>query len=216
MACKLVIFDLDGTLFNSIGGIMFSMNKVLSHYGFPMHNASYYTSLVGNGIKNLVYYALPEGSRDRAIDGCFERMKKEYKEHWNKNSYIYDGIELLLNELTKKDLKVAVNSNKDHVMVNVILNECFSKWRFDGIVGMQMGIEMKPSPKGVLSILDSVGVKPEECLYVGDSEIDITTAKNAHIPSVAVTWGFRSREQLLNYSPNWIVDKPSEILELIS
>ncbi len=212
MACKLVIFDFDGTLYNSIGGLMFSMNKVLEHFELPIHTAVQYTSFVGHGIKNLVHHALPEDYRDELLESGYEMMMKEYENSWDKDSYIYEGIENLLKALAEKNIKIAVNTNKGHEMVTTMIERCFFNWKFDSIMGMKPHVEKKPSPEGAMAILSQLGVRPEECLYVGDSEVDLMTARNSKIPAIAVTWGFRSRETLEAHHPNGMIDHPMALL----
>ncbi|PKM52589.1 MAG: HAD family hydrolase [Firmicutes bacterium HGW-Firmicutes-7] len=216
MAIKLIIFDLDGTLVDSIDGLATSMNKVLASRGYPQHRVEDYKRFVGNGIKKLVSRGLPEDLRDpETVDMCYDNMLKAYHEHYAVGMSIYKGIDAVLNELTAKGVILAINTNKNQVMAQKVVDLFLSQWNFVKIIGADANYEIKPSPAAAIHIANEVGVKPSECIYIGDSEVDLNTAKNAGMHSILVTWGFRTEEELLAHKPEVLIKAPSEIMRYI-
>ncbi len=216
MLYKLVIFDLDGTLVDSIEGIKFSMNRVLDRFNFPNHDTETYKNLVGNGLRNLVRKALPPDFSDSdMVEKCYELMLEEYGKNWDRGMKLYDGIEAVLDELSKKNIQFAINTNKNQEMTDEIVEQYLSKWDFIRVIGFNHDLPKKPDPYGVDQIMKEAAITAEECLYIGDSEVDIQTAVNAGINYVSVSWGFRSKEQLERYSPKTIIDNPTELLDIV-
>jgi phosphoglycolate phosphatase len=216
MSYKLVIFDLDGTLVDSIEGIKFSMNRVLDRFNFPNHDTDTYKNLVGNGLRNLVSKALPPDFSDlEMVEKCYELMLEEYGKNWDREMELYDGIEAVLDELSKKNIKLAINTNKNQEMTDEIVERYLSNWDFIRVIGFNSDFPKKPDPYGVNQIMEKADVTAEECVYIGDSEVDIQTAINADISCVSVSWGFRTKEQLEKYSPNTILDTPLGLLDLL-
>lgn len=213
---KLVIFDLDGTLLNTIRDLAGSTNYALRQCGFPEHETDAYNYFVGNGINKLFERALPEGERTSENIG---RMRAFFLEHYTQNNTCltvpYPGIPELLRELDHKGMALAVASNKYQEGTEKLVHHYFKDIVFSAIFGQREGIPVKPDPTIVKEILRVNGVSERETLYVGDSGVDMQTAAAATVISVGVTWGFRSREELIENGACHIVDSPAEILRLI-
>lgn len=214
MKTKAIIFDMDGTTVDTIDGIMHSMNLVLEEANYPTHNVDSYKGFIGNGLKKLVYRALPEENRtEEKVDKFFKLMVKSYEKNWEYKLKLYDGMAELLDMLTEKGIKLAINTNKvDHV-AKIIVDKYFSKWDIAYTIGDISGFPKKPDPAGANKIMEILGVKPTECIYVGDSEVDIETAINAGTRSVGVTWGFRGREKLIKADA--IIESPQELIKFL-
>lgn len=217
MAIKLIIFDLDGTLVDSIEGLATAMNKVLEAKGYPQHRVEDYKRFVGNGIKKLVMRGLPLDSRDpETVDLCYDKMLKAYAEHYAVGMSIYKDIDIVLNELTAKGIKLAINTNKNQELAEKVVDGFLNKWDFVKVIGASESYDIKPSPVGAIHIAQAVGVMPSECIYIGDSEVDLITAQNAGMQSILVTWGFRTEEQLAIHRPEVLVKTPIDILKYLT
>jgi phosphoglycolate phosphatase len=214
---KGIIFDLDGTLINSIGGIGFSMNSVLEKNGMPTHSIDSYKTYVGNGIGRLVKRSLQESiAADTDIfSKVLDEMKTQYAQSWDYGMSLYDGVADLLSILSEHSIFLTINTNKPSKFLKPIVDKYLKKWIFSCIVGGTSLYSLKPDPEGALHILHTLGISPEECIYVGDSEVDITTAKNAGICSVSVAWGFRSESDLLMAGVQNIIRNPLELLHFL-
>ena len=216
MAIKLIIFDLDGTLIDSIEGLAASMNKVLSSRGYPEHRVEDYKRFVGNGIRKLVSRGLPEENRDpETVNLCYDKMLLAYQELYAIGMSIYKGIDTVLNELSAKGIILAINTNKNQEMAERVVDGFLSKWNFVKIMGEGAVSTIKPDPEAAIQIASEVGVKPWECIYIGDSEVDLKTAQNAGMHSILVTWGFRTEEELLRHKPEVLIKSPNEILRYV-
>ena len=215
----LLIFDLDGTLINTIDDLGQACNHALSACGFPTHRIEDYPRLVGNGINKLIERALPEEHRNEAtVLRLREYFVPFYDQHNCDLTRPYDGIPELLQTLKAAGHTLAVASNKYQAATEKIVAHYFPN-TFDVVLGEREGIPRKPDPKIVWDILASlpstINHKPST-LYVGDSLVDAATAKAANLPFVACTWGFCTKEQLQTAQPNYMVNHPSEILALLS
>lgn len=214
MKIKLVIFDLDGTLVDTIEGIAISMNLVLETRNLPTHSILAYKKFVGNGLRQLVITALPESFRDeKTVELAYIELLEHYRTHFTQGLSVYPGISELLDELTNQKIILGVNTNKNQEMTDWIMSNLFSQWKFVKIIGVDSGFAKKPHPSAVLSIVEQVGVKPEECLFIGDSEVDYHTAKNAGVKCVLVSWGFRSQEELSVLQHEHMIHLPVEFLK---
>lgn len=213
---KLVIFDLDGTLLNTIADLAKSTNYALAQNGFPTHEVEAYNFFVGNGINKLFERALPEGQKTTEnVLKIRETFLPYYDAHDSDESTLYPGIEELLVNLQKKGVKLAVASNKYHSATVRLIDHFFPNIEFVKVFGHRDGVNPKPDPTVVLDILKEANIDKAETLYVGDSGVDMQTAKNAGVASVGVTWGFRPRTELEVFQPNYIVDQATQILGLI-
>ena len=214
---RLIIFDLDGTLLNTIADLAQSTNHALHVLGYPTHEESAYNFMVGNGINKLFERALPEG--EKSAENVL-RVRAEfipyYDVHNADKSRPYPGISGLLEQLQAKGLHIAVASNKYQAATEKLIAHYFPGIRFIAVFGQREGVNVKPDPTIVEDILAITKVEKESVLYVGDSGVDMQTALNAGVTSCGVTWGFRPRTELESFHPNYIVDKAGDILSLIN
>lgn len=214
---RLIIFDLDGTLLNTIADLAQSTNHALHVLGYPTHEESAYNFMVGNGINKLFERALPEGEKS---EENVLRVRTEfipyYDVHNADKSRPYPGISGLLEQLQAKGLHIAVASNKYQAATEKLIAHYFPGIRFIAVFGQREGVNVKPDPTIVEDILAITKVEKESVLYVGDSGVDMQTALNAGVTSCGVTWGFRPRTELESFHPNYIVDKAEDILSLIN
>jgi phosphoglycolate phosphatase len=213
---KCVIFDLDGTLINTLEDLMDATNEVMAEKGYPTHGLEATQSMVGRGGYTMLNQALPEGknSHEETLD-AFEKFKVYYKRRLTNKTRPYAGIEDLLTVLENRGIQFAVHTNKPQEAASIIVGELFPDRPFVDVVGYRSEETKKPDPHYTLEIAEKAGLKPEECLFVGDSLVDFNTGKNAGMKVALVTWGFRSRSHLSQADEAILVDKPKEILELM-
>lgn len=209
-----VIFDLDGTLLNTLGDLRAATNHALEVRGLPPHSMEEIRQFIGNGIRLLICRAMPEGTPEAEIDAALDDFKAYYAAHIHDRTVPYDGIPQLLTALRKRGVKVAVLSNKiDSASQQLI--EYFFPGKTDVVFGEHVGVPRKPDPTSCRMVMQQLGVQPEQVLYVGDSGTDMQTAKNAGLYAVGVTWGFRSKEVLLEYGADILVHRPEQILQIL-
>ncbi len=209
---KAIIFDLDGTLIDSIADITECANLVLSKYGFPTLPVGRFRELVGDGFVNLTRKIIPESELSPERIAMFiDEYRELYRERWSCHTTVYDGIHELLDTLQEKGIALSVLSNKRDDFTKLCVAHFFPKVRFVDVRGERSDTPMKPAPDAALSIARACNVTPGECLFVGDSEIDIETAKRAGMTGVGVLWGFRQREIIEAAGAEYIVRQPSEI-----
>lgn len=215
MKFKGIIFDLDGTLVNSLEDISDAMNTVLKGLNYPTHTYDTYQYFIGSGLRNLVSKALPAtNNSDEQIEICFECMINEYREICTLKTKPYEGIVELLENLTSQNIKMAVFSNKADELTKKIASEIFPN-HFDTAVGLSTEALKKPNPFEALEIGKKWNLKPEEILFVGDSDIDMQTAVNANMFPVGVTWGYRTEEELKKSGAKMVVNTASELIEIL-
>jgi phosphoglycolate phosphatase len=213
---KLVIFDLDGTLLNTLADLAESTNQALHQHGFSTHPVDNYAFFVGNGINKLFERALPEGAKTAEnILRIRQSFLSYYSQHNTNHSLPYPGIPELLEQLQERNILLAVASNKYQEATVKLTAHYFPQISFIKVLGQREGFAPKPDPAIVHDILLAAHVREEEVLYVGDSGIDMQTAHNSGVIACGVTWGFRPRSELEMYHPHHIVDKPEMILDLI-
>lgn len=209
-----VIFDLDGTLLNTLGDLRAATNHALEVRGLPPHSMEEIRQFIGNGIRLLICRAMPEGTPEAEIDAALDDFKAYYAAHIHDRTVPYDGIPQLLTALRKRGVQVAVLSNKiDSASQQLI--EYFFPGKTDVVFGEHVGVPRKPDPTSCRMVMQQLGVQPEQVLYVGDSGTDMQTAKNAGLYAVGVTWGFRSKEVLLEYGADVLVHRPEQILQIL-
>lgn len=209
-----VIFDLDGTLLNTLGDLRAATNHALEVRGLPPHSMEEIRQFIGNGIRLLICRAMPEGTPEAEIDAALDDFKAYYAAHIHDRTVPYDGIPQLLTALRKRGIKVAVLSNKiDSASQQLI--EYFFPGKTDVVFGEHVGVPRKPDPTSCRMVIQQLGVQPEQVLYVGDSGTDMQTAKNAGLYAVGVTWGFRSKEVLLENGADVLVHRPEQILQIL-
>ena len=209
---KLVIFDLDGTLLNTIADLANSTNYALKVLGYPIHERDKYNFMVGNGINKLFERALPDGEKtEENVLRVRQEFVPYYDQHNADKSRPYPGVTELLETLQTAGMQLAVASNKYQAATEKLIAHYFPNIKFTAVFGQREGIPVKPDPIIVKEILQIAKVQEEETLYVGDSGVDMQTAINAGVTSCGVTWGFRPRTELESFHPDHIVDNAEEI-----
>ena len=211
---KTVIFDLDGTLLDSIEDIASSMNKVLESLQLPTHKIEDYKHFVGGGVDILVENALNNQSKE-IKDEVIKRFKIEYDGKLHSKTLPYDGIYELLDELKKLDINLAVLSNKPHEFTVSYVNHFFKNYNFKEIHGQKKDVPKKPDPKAALDIVKCLESSCENTYFIGDTKIDMQTAKSANMTAIGVLWGFRDEKELRDFGADFIVSNPLEILKII-
>lgn len=214
MNYKGVIFDLDGTLVNSLTDLANSVNTVLTEYKLPTYDIESYKYRVGNGIRKLVERSLPEGKQD-LLEPALARFKEIYAKHNLDHTAPYDGIVDLLKALQQQNIKIGVCTNKHDEAAKEIIRIIFGDNIFDEIIGDKQGLKRKPDPGKVLMIAKHWGLKPEEIAYLGDSDVDMQTAQNANMFAVGVLWGFRDAEELQKNGADVLLENPLDLLEKV-
>ena len=217
MKYDLVIFDLDGTLLNTIGDLAASVDYVMRSRNLPEHTDAEYRQMVGGGIKRLVERALPEDlAQDEAyVEECVAQFRRYYVDNIDRHTEPYDGMHSLLAELRAHGVKVAVASNKFQHGTDRLVAKFFGDIDFVAIEGNREGAPLKPDPQIVHNILQTANVNPERAIMVGDSGIDIRTARAAGIESVGVAWGFRFAEELYDAGATKVVSTTSQLRNLL-
>ncbi len=211
---KALIFDLDGTLVNTVSDIAGAVNAMLEHYGFPKHDDEAVQRMIGKGAKNLITQALPDKNRTpEFIDEALECYRSCYDRNLIVKTYVYEGLHEVLLTLKNDGVKMAVLSNKDDRHVKEIVKKLMPGF-FISADGFSPLYPHKPAPDAVLAIMKKMGVTREETAFVGDSAVDVQTAKNVGMTSVGVSWGFGGAAAFSDNVPDIIVDLPSELLNL--
>lgn len=212
---SLVIFDLDGTLLNTIDDLAAATNNALQTLGYPTHGLWVYPSMVGNGVAKLIERALPQEARtEKIMTDALAAFKAYYNDHCCDATKPYPGIEELLADLTARGINLAVTSNKYNEAVEKIISHYFPNANFRAILGNTEGMPRKPDPSIVFKALSMCPTPKADVLYVGDSGVDMETARRACVESVGVTWGFRSIQELQQAYADHIVSTPAQILDL--
>ncbi len=214
---KLAIFDLDGTLLNTIRDLGDSVNFALDRNGYHTHSVASYPYFVGNGVKRLIERSLPEDASGKAsvVDTMLKDFKQYYNEHCTDRTAPYDGINELLEHLRDSGVSLAVASNKYQEATTKIISHFFPNIPWVAVQGQQEGIPVKPDPSIVFMILAQTQFTKQETIYIGDSGIDMETARRACVDSVGVTWGFRPVKELKEYHANVIISKPNDLVPII-
>ena len=213
-SCRAVMFDLDGTLADSLADIAAAANHALSQLGRPTYPVQEYRYKVGQGLESLMQVGLgPEHAS--LIPRGIELFKEYYAVHSIDQTGPYPGIASLLDELTRRGVMLAVLSNKPHPATLQIMDKIFSNWKFAYALGHRPGTALKPDPASAIEIVNASGIPREQWLYVGDTKVDMLTAVNAGLYPVGVLWGFREREELEQSGAQTIIREPAELLNLL-
>ena len=209
---KAVIFDLDGTLLNTLDDLADSTNYALSRFGYPTRTIEEVRQFVGNGVAKLIERAIPEGNNNPNFEKCLAIFKENYAQNMYNKTAPYNGIIEMLSNLKSKGIKIAVVSNKFDLAVKELCKKYFEGF-IDFAAGENeaQGIKKKPAPDTVISVLNEFNFASEDAVYVGDSDVDIMTAKNSKMPCISVTWGFRDEKFLLENGATILINAPSEI-----
>ena len=213
---KAILFDLDGTLLNTIDDLAFSVNTILSKHGFPTHEVEAYKYFVGNGARLMVSRAMPESERsEEMIAQCVAEVREVYNEHMLDKTCAYDGIAELLDELVRRKIRLAVLSNKPDRATLLLVEKYLGTERFAVVRGAIDGVALKPEPQASLLIAQALNVEPSQCLHVGDSGTDMLTAKNSGMTGIGVLWGFRQKDELLENGAQHVISAPGELLDML-
>lgn len=214
MSYKLAIFDLDGTILDTLEDLADATNYALKEHGYPGRTVEEVRRFVGNGIRKLIERAVPEGLTVEEIDEVFQTFSVYYRQHCADKTRPYEGILQLLQRLRAAGCLTAVVSNKADAAVQILCQRYYGGL-FDCAVGERAGIRRKPAPDSVREVLRHLQVDPVDAVYIGDSEVDIQTAANAGLCSITVTWGFRERSFLESQGGRRFVDRPEEIERIV-
>lgn len=214
MKYRLIIFDMDGTILNTIDDLADCTNYALRKLGLPERTLGEVRNFVGNGIAKLIDRSVPAGTDAVIRDKVYEQFTAYYKEHCADKTRPYDGIVELLGKLHESGYKTAVVSNKADFAVQDLCAEYFDGL-FDMAVGAKDGVAKKPAPDSVNEVLDRLGIDRQDAVYIGDSDVDIATAANSGLDSIIVEWGFRDREFLIQHGAKVLVKKPEDVMSFI-
>lgn len=213
---RLCVFDLDGTLIHSLQDLADACNHALRGNGFAAHPVEDYRYFVGDGIRRLIERVLPENCRDELT---IARIKQDFDSYYSAHcldaTRPYPGIPQMLRQLAAREVKIAVVSNKPDAFARAIVTQVFGTGVFCTVAGKREGYKVKPDPRALLEILEQQRVPHSECLYIGDSGVDIQTAQNAGVRSVGVCWGFRPVGELTNAGADYLLHKPEELLLIL-
>ena len=212
---KAVLFDLDGTLANSLTDLANATNFAIGQFGFPARETDAYKYFAGDGMPKMIERALPTADNGGdTVSAILPVFMKRYSEHYCDNTKAYDGMPELIDSLKKRNIKIAVVTNKAQKMANKVVFKLYGD-SFDLIIGKREGIPAKPDPTAALIAMRELSVKAHECVFVGDSEMDVKTGVNSGAYPVGVLWGFRLQDELLRGGARSIIKKPEELLEII-
>ena len=214
MKYGLLIFDLDGTILDTLEDLKESTNYALDFHGFPQRTLDEVRRFVGNGIGKLIERAVPAGTPDKETARVLATFKRHYGEHCADHTKPYEKIPEFLKAVRERGCQTAVVSNKADFAVQELCEQYFPGM-FDFVVGEREGIRRKPCPDSVNEVLRTLGKTTDEAVYVGDSDVDVETAKNAGMPVIGVSWGFRGREFLEAHGAEWIADEPEDLWKFI-
>ncbi len=216
MHYQAVIFDLDGTLLDTLADLADAMNRVLEMQGFPSHPLEAFRYFVGNGARKLVLRALPPERRcDADIDRSLAAFRTEYRQTWNVRTGPYAGVTDMLTALAEKRIPLAVLTNKPQDFAEHCVQEYFTSGVFTEVRGQQEAVPMKPDPAGAYAVARNLGLPPQTCLYLGDSDVDMLTAVNAGMFPVGAAWGFRTEAELEQAGAASIIKHPRKLLDLV-
>jgi phosphoglycolate phosphatase len=217
MPFRAILFDLDGTLLDTLTDIGDSVNRVLTRQGFGIHPMQAYRQFIGDGFSMLLRRALPQDQRStQTIQTCVDAFKADYSANWHNKTRLYPGIGAMLDALARRDLKLAILSNKAHAFTQKCVARYLSNWNFEAVFGGRDNVPPKPDPAGALEVSRLLDVRPPEFLYLGDSGVDMQTAIAAKMFPVGVSWGFRSTRELQQNGCQALIDRPLEVLDLLT
>ncbi|MGB7594395.1 MAG: HAD family hydrolase [Erysipelotrichaceae bacterium] len=209
-----VIFDLDGTIIDTIDGVKYAADLTLEKFGYPPHDRLFYVGAIGGGARNLIVKALGPDSKDETVvSTILKDFLVEYANNWSVGLSVYKGIYELIDQLLARGMKIGVNTNKPDNIAQNVVRKFFDEKQIVEIVGSQSTFPNKPNPAGTFHILDHFNVLPQNSVYIGDSLSDILTAKNCGMPSIICTWGYGNSDEFKE--ADFIVNHPEEILKLI-
>ena len=210
-----IIFDLDGTLLDTLADLAETCNEVLKYHHFPPHPTDAYRNFIGDGLQRLIKKIAPVGTKEDVLQQCCTLFREQYSRNWKRNSCPYEGISDMLSALKKHGIDLAVLSNKPHEFTKLFIDEFFPSGLFPIVYGQRNGFPKKPDPTVALEIAAQFGVCPQDTLFVGDSGVDILTGKAANMMTAGVSWGFRSVQELTDNNADIIVHNPLELKQYV-
>lgn len=211
-----IVFDLDGTLLDTLEDLASAVNRVLSSHDFPTHHVDAYRYFVGDGARTLFERVLPEHDRsEELLEICLEEFREDYGQNWNVRTRPYPGIEPLLDALVARGTRLAVLSNKPHEVTLKCVEGILPRWKFEEVLGQRPGIPKKPDPAGALELVARMKLAPDAFLYLGDTATDMRTAAAAGMLAVGALWGFRTAEELASSGARHLAGHPLEVLPLL-
>ncbi len=216
MRYQFVIFDLDGTLLDSLEDIATAANRVLIEFSYGTHSVDAYQQFVGNGVRVLFERALPmEARNEELLDRCVVAFDRHYAGLWDATTNPCPGIPELLDELQERSVAMAVLSNKPDEFTQQCVNTLLASWNFYPVLGQRPDMPPKPDPSGLLQLIERLTLTPDECIYLGDSNVDMETAKRGGVLAVGVSWGFRPVDELRASGADAIIEHPQELIPLL-
>jgi len=216
MPYKAILFDLDGTLLNTLEDLGDAVNRVLTRAGLPVHSLHAYRHFIGDGVVMLMSRALPEDKRnDETIRNLVEAFRKDYGENWNVKTKPFEGVPGMLDALVRRRIRMAVLSNKPHAMTRRCIEELLPEWTFEVVLGQRENVPRKPDPSGALEAADHLNLLPKQILYLGDSAVDMLTARAAGMFAVGALWGYRSMDELKGAGAQALIDRPEDVLSFL-
>lgn len=211
-----VIFDLDGTLLDTLEDIADSANSVLTRHGYPEHPLDDFRYFVGDGARELTRRVLPETARDDAtVDKIYKEFRNEYGKNWNNKTTVYRGVPAMLDGLASRGVTIAIFSNKPDDFTRKCVTELLAGWSFEVILGLREGVPPKPDPLGAFDVAKRLGLETHKIMFVGDTSIDMKTAVAAGMCPVGALWGFRTADELQLSGAQAIIEKPEDVLSLL-
>jgi phosphoglycolate phosphatase len=211
-----LVFDLDGTLVDSLPGIAASLNRTLAAHGLPGHSHARVRGFVGDGLRNLILRAAPTGADPALVDSLLHLYRKDYELSWADGTRVYPGIQAMLGDLQRSGLAMGVLSNKVHEFTVEMVRRIFPTVPFAAVLGQREGVPHKPHPAGALEIAAMLGTPAENCVMIGDSSMDVQTAAAAGMRCIAVSWGYHDRDRLVAAGAVEIIDEPSALHALLA
>ncbi len=211
-----IIFDLDGTLIDSLADLAEAINRMLDDRGYPRRDPGLFNAFVGDGVRQLVLRALPDEVKDEpTVDACVAEYQRHYEDLWHDKTLPYPGIVKMIATLRGRGLKVAVISNKPHHFTVLCCDHFFGATTFDGVLGQRDHVPRKPDPAGALELAEALGVDIHRCAYVGDSGVDMKFGVNSGMRRIGVRWGFRSEQELSDNGAEVMVSTAEDIVKLV-
>ncbi len=211
-----VVFDLDGTLLNSLRDIADAANSVLRAHGFPEHPVDSYRHFIGEGVAQLCRFLLPpEHCNESTISRYGEQFRAQYEQHWDVHTAAYQGVDELLDGLASRSIRMAVLSNKPHSFTLKCVDRYLARHSLNPVYGQREGKPRKPDPAGALEIAETLGIAPDRILFLGDSRIDMETATRAGMHAIGALWGFREADELKRAGAKVLIERPGQLLDLL-
>lgn len=215
--CRAAIFDLDGTLLDTLEDIAASMNAALERLGYPVHETALYRYLTGDGMRTLAERSLPLPERSElTVQSCIQEFRSEYENRWAAKTRPYPGIPGLLDALEGRGVKLNILSNKLEKFTQKLTHHFLPRWPFSFVIGLRPDLPQKPDPAGALFIARGLGIPPAQFIYLGDTGVDMQTAAQAGMFPVGALWGFRAEKELLESGARQLVADPRELLEFLA